>query len=279
VILRVRDLILDITARLAVQADGEATSFRASHSSWEINRRAAIVLVGAALCLLGLRFLGGENDVSRLTSIMSAVGLDDAARALRRAFTSAPDAKLNVRIFWCASRICFYGVVPLLVVRFVLRERLRDYGLSTEGFFKHAPLYLGLIAVVLPLVFWASSSAAFQAKYPYYRFGKDEPLMPNLLYWECLYGAQFVALEVFFRGFLIHGLRPILGYASIFVSIVPYVMIHFGKPLPEALGSCVTGFVLGALSMRTRSIWGGAMAHVTIASSMDLCALWHRGLL
>jgi uncharacterized protein len=54
---------------------------------------------------------------------------------------------------------------------------------------------------------------------------------------------------------------------------VPYCMIHFSKPLPEALGAIVAGVVLGTLSLRTGSILGGAMLHVAVAVTMDVLAL------
>jgi CAAX protease family protein len=86
-----------------------------------------------------------------------------------------------------------------------------------------------------------------------------------------------VALEFFFRGFLVHGLAPRLGWLSIFVMIVPYNMLHYGKPMPEALVAILGGVVLGTLSLKTRSIWWGAALHIAIALTMDVCALWHAG--
>ena len=95
--------------------------------------------------------------------------------------------------------------------------------------------------------------------------------------WWSLYALQFVALEFFFRGFLVHGLAPRLGWVSIFVMIVPYNMLHYGKPMPEALVAIAGGLVLGTLSLKTRSIWWGASLHIAIAITMDVCALWHAG--
>jgi hypothetical protein len=68
-----------------------------------------------------------------------------------------------------------------------------------------------------------------------------------------------------------------MGYGSIFAMMIPYAMIHFGKPLPEAIGSVITGFVLGTLSIKHKSIWGGVFLHVSAACSMDFYALWHTG--
>ena len=95
----------------------------------------------------------------------------------------------------------------------------------------------------------------------------------DLFVWEALYAAQFLSLEIFFRGFILHGLRRALGANAIFVMIVPYCMIHFGKPMPETLGAIGAGLILGTLAMRTRSIWGGVLIHIGVAMTMDVLAL------
>jgi membrane protease YdiL (CAAX protease family) len=92
-----------------------------------------------------------------------------------------------------------------------------------------------------------------------------------------LYAIQFVALEFFFRGFLVHGTRRRLGFYSIFAMTIPYCMIHFGKPMLETFGAIIAGIVLGIMSLRTRSVWLGAGLHITVAWLMDALALWHKG--
>jgi membrane protease YdiL (CAAX protease family) len=88
-----------------------------------------------------------------------------------------------------------------------------------------------------------------------------------------MYFAQFFALEIFFRGFWLAGLRNTLGSGAIFAMCVPYCMIHYGKPYLEACGAVVAGIALGSLSMRTKSIYSGFIVHVTVALSMDLLSL------
>jgi membrane protease YdiL (CAAX protease family) len=80
-------------------------------------------------------------------------------------------------------------------------------------------------------------------------------------------------LEFFFRGFLLFALARYLGPLAIFVMIVPYAMIHFGKPLAECLGSILAGIALGTVALRTASIYGGVAVHCAVAWSMDLFAL------
>jgi membrane protease YdiL (CAAX protease family) len=72
-------------------------------------------------------------------------------------------------------------------------------------------------------------------------------------------------------------LRPALGHAAIFVMVVPYCMLHFGKTWSESLAAIVAGIILGTLAMRWRSIWGGVLIHWTVAISMDAASLLRQG--
>src|SRR5204862_1734080 len=60
---------------------------------------------------------------------------------------------------------------------------------------------------------------------------------------------------------------------AIFSMVVPYCMIHFGKPYLEVCSAIIAGVVLGSLSIQTRSIWAGVLVHVTVAILNDVLAL------
>lgn len=242
------------------------------------DRRMVVVLVTAALCLTANRFLASGRDPGWLLGILGAFGAESLATRLDDAVTVSAHADFHRLAFWAVVQVAGYVVLPVLAIRLVLRERVRDFGLRLRGIAGHAPSYLLLLAVSLPGLVWASGTEAFQAKYPFYDIQPGEGFWPYLSAWWALYALQFVALEFFFRGFLVHGLAPRLGYASIFVMMVPYNMIHFSKPPAEALAAIVGGVVLGTLSLKTRSIWWGAALHIAIAGSMDVLSLWHRGL-
>ncbi|MCA9600892.1 MAG: CPBP family intramembrane metalloprotease, partial [Myxococcales bacterium] len=77
----------------------------------------------------------------------------------------------------------------------------------------------------------------------------------------------------FFRGFWLTACKRAMGSHAIFAMVVPYCMIHYGKPGLEALAAIIAGIVLGTLSMKTRSIWSGFLIHVSVAISMDVAAL------
>ncbi len=175
--------------------------------------------------------------------------------------------------WWTGWRVVGYIVLPIVVVLLMPGERLRDYGFSVRGFARHAWIYVALFLVVLPFVVAASFTESFQLAYPFYKLANRST--QDLLLWEAMYALQFLSLEFFFRGFLLHGLKRSIGAHAIWVMVVPYVMIHFEKPLAETLGACIAGLALGTLALRTRSIWCGVLIHVSVAVTMDLLALGH----
>jgi len=170
-----------------------------------------------------------------------------------------------------AFSLIIYFLIPSLFIYFVFRERIQDYGFRLKGVGQYKWLYLAMFLIVLPLVIVASRWPAFIRKYPFYPNAGNS--WSEFFIWETAYGLYFVALEFFCRGFMLFALARYLGAYAIFVMVVPYVMIHFGKPLAETFGSVIAGAALGTLALRTRSIFGGVLIHVTIAWAMDISAI------
>jgi len=115
----------------------------------------------------------------------------------------------------------FYFIVPALFIRFYFREKLSAYGLQVKGAFKDYHLYIIMLLVMVPLVLFFSRTSSFQARYPFYTLGANEPLLPHFLEWEILYFLQFCGLEFFFRGFVLHGTKHRFGFYSVFVMTIP----------------------------------------------------------
>jgi membrane protease YdiL (CAAX protease family) len=174
-------------------------------------------------------------------------------------------------VWWSGWRVLGYVVIPAVAIALMPGERVRDYHISPRGFFKHLWIYAVMFVAFSPIVVVASLSDSFRDTYPFYRLANRSRF--DLWAWEALYVVQFIALEFFFRGFMLQALRRAIGANAIFVMIVPYCMIHYGKPMAETFGAIGAGLVLGTLAMRTRSIWGGVLIHCGVALSMDVLAL------
>jgi hypothetical protein len=169
----------------------------------------------------------------------------------------------------------FYLLIPML---WYVREKAAldsFYGLTAKNF--DPKPYLLMLGLMLPLLVWASFQPDFLSTYPRYRPETAEaywgvPAWLTVGGYELSYALQFLALEVFFRGFMNEKLRPYLGEGAVFVMASVYCYIHFGKPMAESVSSIFGGYILGVVAMRTRSVMGGVMVHVGIALGMEWLA-------
>jgi hypothetical protein len=189
----------------------------------------------------------------------------------------APERQgLGAGLVWVASLLVLYLVIPAIIVRVWHREPLGSIGWSTRGLVRHLRAYLPLYVLVLPVVVLASHGAAFTRTYPFVASARTD--LPTFVLWECAYAVSFIAVEAFFRGYLLFTCAARMGWLSVFVMVVPYTMIHFHKPLPECLGAIVAGTTLGVLALAFRSFWGGVVVHALVALTMDGLAVHHAGL-
>jgi len=207
-----------------------------------------------------------------LLTLMEYTGYSSNFRAWFPAAHSDPRwGELFGMLWWAGVRFGGFVALPFLAVTLLFDRPLTSFGLRLRGAGRHLAVYGAMLLVVAPLVLFFSRTDRFRATYPFYRLA-DRSLL-DFLAWEAAYILQFFGVEFFFRGFLLHGTKRQLGAYAIAVSIVPYCMIHFGKPLPETLGSIIAGTVLGVLSLRTRSIWAGFLVHVSVAVGMDVLSI------
>jgi uncharacterized protein len=182
-------------------------------------------------------------------------------------------------LWWAGGTFLLWVIVPCCFA-LLARKRIIDFGLSIRGALPKWWVYLLLFGIVMIGVFWAAHQPGFTSTYPFVKPRYAEQFTWGLLLaWWVVYGAQFFAVEFFFRGWMLFSLEKHFGLGAIAVMIVPYCMIHYHKPLPEALGAIIAGIVLGWLALKTRSIWGGVVIHVAVAISMDALSLWKQGAL
>ena len=174
-------------------------------------------------------------------------------------------------VHWGLSSIVLRVLIPFAVILFVFREPLANYGWKWRGTLAHLPTYAALYLIMVPLIVWASTQSSFQQKYPFYRGAAEG----GAAFWgyELLYGAQFMGVEFFFRGFLTFALFRRFGYNAILIMAIPYVMVHFNKPLPETFGALGAALVLGSLALRAGSCVPGIFIHWAVGMTMDFLAI------
>jgi len=167
-------------------------------------------------------------------------------------------------------------VVLLLPVVFIwfIKDKNNQPFYGTKALESLKP-YLIMLAIMLPLLAWASTQKDFLQVYPRSKILQHIPVNSFAGYWrhvvfELCYGLDFVSIEFFFRGFLVLALLDICGTHCIIPMACFYCSIHFGKPMAEAISSFWGGMLLGIISFYSGSIWGGLIVHLGIAWLMEL---------
>ena len=231
------------------------------------DRRAVVTLIAGCVLVLvfGLwgrpGFLRGDN----LDAAAALVGVDRTSEYYR----------LISYLYWAVSSVLVRILAPCLVIWLILKERPGDFGYRVRGTAKHAWIYLVLFVAMLPVVAAVSLTQSFQIKYPMY--GQAILGWHHFIPYEIAYGIQFFGVEAFFRGFLTFGLYQRFGYYALLVMVIPYSMVHFGKPPLEVFAAIPAGLLLGFLALRTGSWLYGALLHWAVGITMDLAAILQKG--
>lgn len=248
----------------------------AAAPSWQMTRPQALRRVVAVLATVSvsLLILHYAKFATNLQGLLQWLGEWRGTSYLQQLEASGW-LELAGYLWWTGCHLFTFILLPWLVIRWVFKERMRDFGWRWNQVGEHWRGYLLLLSPILVFVVLVSQGEDFVHHYPFYRSAGRSWL--DLLLWELLYLSQFVFLEFFFRGFMLNALRPALGANAIWVMCVPYMMIHFPKLWLEATGAILFGLFLGILALKSRSIWGGVLVHAGVALSMDVAALLKKG--
>lgn len=186
-------------------------------------------------------------------------------------------------VYWFGMSILLRMVAPLLIIKFIFKENIRDFGYRLKGTNEKAWVYLVFAVLMVPVIIYVSSFPSFQKKYPFIKdiVVNGELKLQIFIIYELLYAAMFMSGESFWRGYIIFGLEKTFGYYAILIMVIPYSMSHFGilafgytgKPFAETMGSIIAGVILGYLALRHRSFWYGVLLHWFVAVTMDVTAV------
>lgn len=177
--------------------------------------------------------------------------------------------QMSAAVFVFLSAFLLLALVPLVIVRFVLREPLSLYGIQW-GDIRFGWKAVALVAPVMILLSYPSSSTPeFLAEYPL------NPMAGNsagdFLQHALFYLFFYVGWEFCFRGFVQFGLRDSMGdWNAILVQTALSTVIHIGKPAGEIYSSILGALVWGVIAFRSRSLLYPILTHWALGLALDL---------
>ena len=154
------------------------------------------------------------------------------------------------------SDLFYYFFLPLLVIALLLRRNPLDFGfrLGNPGIWG---LHVAVVVVIgIPVLFAASRLPEIRDYYTIEQF--------SIIIYSLKTAAALFAWEFIFRGFLLFGLKEKLGEASIIIQMVPFALLHIGKPEIETLSTILTGIYFGYIVYRGGSYWPAFIIHIFI---------------
>ena len=222
---------------------------------WE--RQATVILLASALLLMLHRYYT-RRSFFRLH--------------FAEYFGGGPLAESYPYYYWFLTTGITLFLVPVLVARFGTTQRLKNYGFQLGNQKLGWGVTGAAWALMIPVVILAVIVyPPFRVKYPLCKVIADS--WQTFLPYQLAYGVYMFSWEFFFRGFMLFGLERKFGNYSILIQTVPFAVLHYSKPLPEALGSIIAGILLGILALETRTFIYGAAIHWLVAMTMDVVAV------
>ncbi len=187
---------------------------------------------------------------------------------LFESFQNYSDPYLIEYIYWFAGDFFTFFILSILIIKFGLKEKLKDFGLQL-GDVKVGLLFSVIfLSIMLILVWFVSATPEFAEKYPHLAGAKSN--WNILLIYEAGMLLYMIAWEFIWRGFMLFGLEKKFGYYSVLIQMIPFVILHNGKPFLETFGAIFGGIALGILALRTRSFYYCVIIHIGVMFSIDL---------
>ena len=171
-------------------------------------------------------------------------------------------------IYWFVGDFVTLFVFPLLIIKLLLKGKLSNYGLRVGDYKIGLKYSLIFLAVMIPIVWFISANSDFIDTYP--QLNDVKYSWSIFLIFESGILLYMVAWEFMWRGFMLFGLEEKFGYYAVLIQMIPFLILHNGKPALETFGAVFAGLALGILALKTRSVLYCIITHAGVMFSIDL---------
>ncbi len=178
------------------------------------------------------------------------------------------DPQATAAVYHFLGALLLMGVVPALIVKFVFKESLAEYGVRFGNPVRTIRSFLVAVPIIALIAYAAAHTPSFWKDYPINRHAGASPQIFALHVLSYL--MLYLGWEFQFRGFMQRGLQESMGlHNAILVQTMASVIMHLGKPVGEVYGSIIGGLIWGLLAYRTRSLLSGLLQHFLLGVLLD----------
>ena len=171
-------------------------------------------------------------------------------------------------------RFIIYGIifffVPLLTSPLIKDKE--NFGIKIGNYKRWLVDFLIAYSIMLILILIFGRSENFLRTYPLFKKAKES--------WRIFFiyeGSHFLYMwgwEFIFRGYLLFSIRKEVGdIPAVIIQMIPFAILHTGKPELETLSSILGGIFMGIIALRGKSFIPCVLIHFFMAFTMDLFAI------
>ncbi|MGB3092297.1 MAG: CPBP family glutamic-type intramembrane protease, partial [Candidatus Zixiibacteriota bacterium] len=253
----------------------------------KLTDRASIILWSSFLLLM---LWGFHGDMAILTAL----------------FGESWTQKITLNLSWGTELVSFVigfllvVVIPCAIIKLGFKSNIRDFGLglpAKDQRQKAKVVFFALLGITSVFVFIASFNPGMQQEYPLFTRALEGGAARTIPGWwefviyELVYLLFFITIEFAFRGYLLFGLNSIrtthkaengseisiqrFGIYAILIQMLAYTTWHYGKPVPEMIGTVIWGVCVAAIALRIGSIWPIIIPHWLYNVFLDLL-IWKQ---
>jgi len=171
-------------------------------------------------------------------------------------------------IYWFVGDFLTLFILPLLIIKLLLKGKLPNFGLRVGDYKIGLKYSLIFLVLMIPIVWFVSANGDFIDTYP--QLNDEKFSWSIFLVFESGILLYMIAWEFIWRGFMLFGLEEKFGYYAILIQMIPFLILHNGKPAAETFGAIIAGLALGILALKTRSVLYCIITHASVMFSIDL---------
>jgi len=183
-------------------------------------------------------------------------------------YQNDPNVYLYEYLYWFIGDFFTLFIMSIIIIKFVLKDSLKDYGLQIGELKSGLIFSFVFLIVMITLIWFISATPSFSEKYPHLLSTRSS--WEEFLVYELGMMIYMIGWEFIWRGYMLFGLKERFGYYSVLIQMIPFVILHNGKPVVETFGAIAGGIALGILALRTNSIFYCVITHTGVMFAIDL---------